>query len=86
MEMFSQLSMPMVMATCLIAGFILKRWIKDVENKWIPTMLAVLGAVLGCLTEQALTLEAVVGGAFSGLASTGMHQAFTQLIGKDSEE
>lgn len=86
LQIFSQMYIPIVMAACLIVGFILKRWIKDLDNKWIPTILAVLGAVLGCLTKQGFTLEAAVGGAFSGLASTGMHQAFKQLICKDSEE
>ncbi len=82
LEIFKNMYIPIVTAACLIVGFILKKWIKDLDNKWIPTILAVLGVVLGCLANQGITLENAVHGAFSGLASTGMHQAFKQLICK----
>lgn len=77
---FKDLYIPIVMVACLIVGYILKHWIKDMDNKYIPTILAVLGAVLGCITYQAVTLEAIVYGALTGLASTGMHQVFKQYI------
>ena len=48
-------------------------------NNYIPLIVTVLGAILGVLTNG-LTLEAIVYGAVSGLASTGVHQAFTQLL------
>lgn len=79
-EVFSGMYIPIVMAACLIVGFILKKWIRDLDNKWIPTILGILGAVLGCLVNRSITLDNAVSGAFSGLASTGMHQAFKQLI------
>ena len=40
----------------------------------------VLGAILGCIANGTLSLENVVCGGVSGLASTGMHQLFKQLI------
>ena len=30
---------PIIMVACLIVGFIVKKWIHDVEDKWIPTMM-----------------------------------------------
>lgn len=30
---------PVVMAGCLATGYVVKKWIKDVDNKWIPTVL-----------------------------------------------
>lgn len=80
MTMFGGMIIPMVTAACLILGFIVKKWVNDVENKWIPTILAVFGAGLACVTGREITAELIVAGAFSGLASTGMHQAFKQLI------
>ncbi len=85
MEIFGGMYIPIVMAACLITGFILKKWIKDLDNKWIPTILVVFGAVLGCLANRGITLENVVAGAFSGLATTGMHQTFKQLISKEKK-
>ena len=77
----NQYIIPIVMLACLIIGYILKWWIKDVDNRLIPTILAVLGAVLACLVNKGVTLEWIVYGALTGLASTGLHQAFSQWLG-----
>lgn len=77
---FETLVNPLVVAACLVVGYIIKKWIADVDNKFIPTILAVLGAVLGCVVTKDISVSSIVGGAFSGLASTGLHQMFTQLI------
>ena len=73
-----------VVVACLVAGYLLKHWVKDVENKYIPTILAVLGAVLNAVVSG-VTVEAVVYGALMGLASTGLHQAFSRFIEKTEE-
>lgn len=80
LNFITQLYMPIVVVACLIIGYILKKWIKDLDNKWIPTVVCIVGAVLGCLINQATDVTVIVAGAASGLASTGLHQAFTQLI------
>jgi hypothetical protein len=82
LSFLTNLCEPMVFAFCLIVGFILKHWIDDVDNKYIPTILVVLGIWASCLTNHAVTLDLIVSGAFSALASTGMHQTFKQLIEK----
>lgn len=73
-----------VVVACLVAGYVIKKWIKDVDNKYIPTIVAVLGLVLN-LFVSGFTIESAVFGAFMGLASTGMHQAFKQYIEKKAE-
>ena len=53
-----------------------------IPNKYIPLIMAVLGAVLNIWVNSfAFTPEILLGGMFSGLASTGVHQLFTQFIG-----
>lgn len=74
-----------VVVACLIVGYIIKKWIKDIENKYIPTILAVLGAVLNTIVSG-VSVESIVFGALMGLASTGMHQAFTRFIENTKEE
>lgn len=71
-----------VVVACLCLGYVIKKWIKDVENKYIPTILAVFGAVLNAIVGG-VSVEAIVYGALMGLASTGMHQAFTKFIEKN---
>lgn len=68
-----------VLVACLIVGYILKHWVKDVENKYIPTILAFFGACLN-LAVSGVSIESAVYGALMGLASTGMHQAFTKFL------
>ena len=35
-----------IVGICLCVGYIVKKWIKDVDNKWIPTICAVIGVIL----------------------------------------
>ena len=76
----TQLYIPLVTVACLMIGYILKKWIHDVDNRWIPTVCCAAGAILACLSQQGISLTLIVSGAVSGLASTGLHQAFRQLI------
>lgn len=72
---------------CLCVGFVVKKWIKDVDNKFIPTICAVLGVFLAVwMNGWSVTPAIVLSGLFSGLASTGAHQAFTRLIEKREEK
>ncbi len=83
----TEMYIPIIMVACLIVGYIVKKWIADVDDKWIPTIVTVLGAVLGVVLNG-FGLEQIVAGAVTGLASTGLHQLFKQLIengGKEEE-
>lgn len=68
-----------VLVACLAVGYIIKSSLNFIPNKFIPTILAVLGAVLNAVVTG-LSVESIVYGAVMGLASTGMHQAFKQFI------
>ena len=80
-----QLYIPIVLIACLIVGYCIKHisWLAAVSNEYIPTILAVLGAVLGCVAVGSVSLENIVYGAVTGLASTGLHQAFSQFINRE---
>lgn len=81
----TNLYIPVVMVICLCVGYILKHWIKDLDNKVIPTILALLGAVLACMTAWDISVELMASGMVTGLASTGLHQAFKQIIENKKE-
>ena len=80
MQMIQDMYIPVVLIACLLVGYIIKKWIKDVDNKWIPTIVFILGGILACVATQSITLDTIVAGCASGLASTGMHQIYKQLI------
>ena len=73
-----------VLAICLCVGYIIKHIVPgDKVNKFIPLIMGVLGVVLNAwFNAWQLTPEILLGGLASGLASTGLHQAFKNLIGK----
>lgn len=71
-----------VFVACLVVGYIIKTSLDMIPNKYIPTILAFLGAILN-LFVSGMSVESVVYGAFMGLASTGLHQAFTRFIESD---
>ena len=71
-----------VVLACLILGYIVKKWVNDVNNKYIPTIVTVFGMVLN-LAVSGVSVESAIFGAFMGLASTGLHQAFKQYIEKE---
>lgn len=73
---------PVITGICLCVGWILKRWIADTGHKYIPTICAVLGAALAVWMSRALTPAVLLQGMFSGLAATGLHQAFRQVLGE----
>ena len=52
------------------------------DNKYIPTILAALGAMGACAAKSGVSLDIVVSGMLTGLASTGLHQAFKQMMGE----
>lgn len=68
-----------VVVACLVVGYLIKKSFDFVQNKYIPTILAALGAVLNAVVAG-VTVENIVYGALMGLASTGMHQAFTRFV------
>lgn len=81
MEMFNNYLVPVIVALCLIVGYIIKHWVKDADNKIIPTVVTAVGiAAAVAMNWGSITVEVIVGGALSGLASTGLHQLFKQWI------
>lgn len=76
-----------VVLACLIIGYIIKTatFLKWINNADIPVILAVFGAIVNVIASG-LSLDAIVFGAFMGLASTGLHQAFKRFIENTASE
>lgn len=73
-----------VMVACLVVGYIIKTSFDMIPNKYIPTILAVVGAVLNAVVSG-VSVNSIVYGALMGLASTGLHQAFTRFVEGEKE-
>ena len=82
----SNFTVPVIVGICLCIGYILKNIVKtDVVNKYIPLAMGVLGVALNVWISAGFTAEVILGGLFSGLASTGLHQVFKQLINVNND-
>ncbi len=79
---FENYLIPIITIGCLCIGFVLKKWM-PADDKWIPTILLVLGAISGAILFG-FDYEGIVKGMLSGLASVGLHQAFHQFIKVDT--
>lgn len=77
-EYIDMLIIPIITIACLCIGYVLKHWMPT-DNKWIPTILLLLGAVSGAILFG-FDYEGIVKGMVSGLASVGLHQAFHQHL------
>ena len=81
LEFLAQYCAPMIVGICLCLGYIIKRWITDVDNKYIPTINAAVGFLLASwLNHWSLTPSILLTGLFSGLAATGFYEAFKNFL------
>lgn len=77
----TEFAVPIIVGICLCVGYIVKNMIpSDGINKYIPLIMGALGVALNIWINTGITPQILLGGLFSGLASTGMHQAFKNLI------
>jgi len=73
-----------VVGICLCVGYVIKNSLDFIPNKYIPLVMLVLGTITNLLINiNNINAEIILVGMFSGLASTGLHQVFTQLINKE---
>ena len=79
--------MPAIVGICLCVGFIVKKWVKDVDNKYIPTICTVLGLIIAIwMNGWIITPTIILSGLISGMASTGLHQLVKQYVDNTDPE
>lgn len=77
----TEYAVPIIVGICLCIGYVIKNIITSSKvNKFIPLIMAVLGVVLNVWINMGFTPAVLLGGLISGLASTGLHQTFKNLI------
>lgn len=76
-----------ILGICLCTGYMLKNAIPSNKiNKHIPLIMGFLGMILAIVSHMhEMSLEVILMGLMSGLASTGLYETFRNLINKESE-
>ncbi|MCO8288321.1 phage holin family protein [Tetragenococcus halophilus] len=71
---------PIIVVACLIVGYVIRVTPSlQPAREYIPLIVCILGAVLGAVI-QGVAVEAIIMGAVSGLASTGLNQVFRKTL------
>lgn len=72
-----------IVGICLCVGYIIKKIIaKDLFDRFIPLVVGILGAGLNIWINMEVSAEVILAGLVSGLASTGLYEAFHQFLNK----
>lgn len=72
-----------VLGICLCVGYVIKTSITVIPNKYIPLIMLILGTIINALINiNHITADIILAGMISGLASTGLYEAFKNLIEK----
>ncbi len=75
---------PTIVGICLCIGYVIKSSLDFISNKYIPLIMLILGLSLNIFINKSITLDIILAGMFSGLASTGVHQMFKSLINESN--
>lgn len=84
LDFLTNYAVPIVVGVCLCVGYILKNVVPNEKvNRFIPLIMGVLGVALNAWINLDFTPEILLGGLLSGLSSTGLYEAFKNLINKE---
>ena len=86
MAFLADYTVPVVVGLCLGVGFIVKKWMSDVDNKFIPTIVAIVGVIANVWLSREISVETILGGLASGLASTGTFELAKNLKKSDKTD
>lgn len=76
-----------VVGICLCVGYMIKTGFDKIPNKYIPLIVGILGLAVKILMSlnTGINAEVVLSGLFSGLASTGLYEAFKNIVNKEEK-
>lgn len=76
-----------IVGICLCVGYVIKTSITFIPNKYIPLIMLILGTGVSIFMNlDRITAPIILKGMVSGLASTGFHEAFKNMICKVGED
>lgn len=83
----TEYAIPLIVGICLCVGYIIKNLVpSDGINRFIPLIMGIIGVLLNYWVNQQFTAEVLLGGLFSGLASTGLYELFRNLINRGDDK
>lgn len=90
LSIISTYLVPSIVILCLLVGYIIKNLVpNDSINRFIPLIVGVIGVIAAVFTATttgtAVTVDVIVAGLASGMTSTGLFEAYKNLINNKTE-
>ncbi|MBR6051143.1 MAG: holin [Clostridia bacterium] len=83
MEFITEYIEVITLAFCLCVGYIVKNVIPgDKVNRFIPLIVGILGVIVSVWVHGSFAPTVILAGLVSGLASTGLYEAFANFLKK----
>lgn len=79
-EFLSEYAIPVIIGICLCLGYVIKTSVPIIDNRKIPLIMATIGVLLNIWINRTMNPNIMLGGLFSGLCSTGLHQLFVKTF------
>lgn len=80
LSMLTDFVSPIILIACLGVGYTIHSLNNKILNSFIPIISASLGIILAIWSLHSFTLPVVVTGMISGLASSGLYEAFKNML------
>ena len=75
-------AVPTIIGICLCTGYVIKNSLQSIKNRYIPLIMVTIGIILNIWINRSITPDILLAGMFSGLASTGLHQTFKNILNR----
>lgn len=69
-----------VVVLCCCFGYVIKTSLDFIPNKYIPLIMLVIGVLCNILINGTFDFDVLIGGAISGVSSTGFYETYKNLI------
>lgn len=86
MEFLTQYLSVVIVIICAAVGYIIKNFLPDSLNNFIPLFSGALGVFIACWAVSDFTPEVLATGLVSGLAATGCYELVKKLIDQFGKE
>lgn len=73
-------AVPTIIGICLCTGYVIKNSLPNIPNQNIPLIMAIIGIILNIWLKKSISPDILLGGMFSGVCSTGLHQLFVNTF------
>ncbi len=76
-----------VLGICLCIGYVIKTSLDFINNKYIQVIMLIIGTFINIVINiPNINATVILGGMISGLASTGLYEAMSNLINKEGKK